>query len=66
MTDHDVDRRVSEPFEVTVSGIELSGTIWLPDEAVIAAVAMVHGDGAQDRTMSGGYAPMINALLAGC
>ncbi|MEQ5869122.1 alpha/beta hydrolase [Sagittula sp. NFXS13] len=54
---------MSEPFEVTVSGIELSGTIWLPDEAVIAAVAMVHGDGAQDRTMSGGYAPMINALL---
>ena len=63
MTDHDVDRRVREPFDVTVSGIEISGTIWLPDEAVIAAVAMVHGDGAQDRTMSGGYAPMINTLL---
>ncbi len=63
VTDHDVDRRVSEPFDVTVSDLEISGTIWLPDDAVIAAVAMVHGDGAQDRTMAGGYAPMINALL---
>lgn len=63
LADHDLDRRVSEPFGVTVSNDQLSGTIWLPDDTVIAVVAIVHGDGAQDRTMAGGYAPMINVLL---
>lgn len=63
LADHDLDRRVSEPFVVTVSDDRLSGTIWLPDDTMIAVVAIVHGDGAQDRTMSGGYAPMINVLL---
>jgi pimeloyl-ACP methyl ester carboxylesterase len=63
LEDHDLDRRANDPFAVTVSGKAISGTIWRPDGAVIAAVAMVHGDGEQDRTMSGGYAPMINALL---
>ncbi|WP_245848357.1 alpha/beta hydrolase [Actibacterium ureilyticum] len=63
MADHDLDRRVSAPFGVSVSGNLVSGTIWFPDDAVIAAVAIVHGDGAQDRLSAGGYAPLINALL---
>lgn len=63
LADHDLDRRASDPFDVMVSGDRIAGTIWLPDDAVNAVVAIVHGDGAQDRTMSGSYAPMINALL---
>lgn len=61
--DHDLERRPSETLFVTVSGARIAGTIWLPDEAPTAVVALVHGDGAQDRTSSGGYAPLINAFL---
>ena len=34
-----------------------------PTGEALAVVALVHGDGTQDRTSFGGYAPMINALL---
>ncbi len=63
LADHDLDRRADEPFDFVVSGNTISGTIWLPDKAPKAAVVFVHGDGAQDRTSAGGYAPIINALL---
>lgn len=61
--DHDLARHPSETVFVTVSGARIAGTIWLPDDTPIAVVALVHGDGAQDRTSSGGYAPLINAFL---
>ncbi|WP_417261393.1 alpha/beta hydrolase [Celeribacter sp.] len=61
--DHDLERRSSETLFVTVSGARIAGTIWLPDEAPTTVVALVHGDGAQDRTSSGSYAPLINAFL---
>ncbi|KJZ18448.1 alpha/beta hydrolase family protein [Loktanella sp. S4079] len=63
LADHDLEHRLSEAFAVTVSGDQLTGTLWLPDDNATAVVAFVHGDGPQDRTMAGGYAPMINALL---
>lgn len=61
--DHDLSDRPSEPFDFNSNGTELAGTLWLPDAAPRAAVAFTHGDGAQDRTSGGGYAPLINALL---
>ena len=54
LADHDLDRRTNERLTFTVSGNTLSGTIWLPDKSPIAVVALVHGDGAQDRTSAGG------------
>ncbi|MDY8107968.1 alpha/beta hydrolase [Fulvimarina sp. 2208YS6-2-32] len=63
LADHDLDRRNSESFDFARASASISGTLWLPDEAPRAAVVFVHGDGAQDRTSSGGYAPMINAML---
>ncbi|MEP5152315.1 alpha/beta hydrolase [Planktotalea sp.] len=63
LTDHDLDRRADERLHFVVDGYSISGTIWLPDKAPNAVVAFVYGDGAQDRTSSGGYAPMINAFL---
>lgn len=46
-------------------GARLEGTLVLP-EAVEhpPVVALVHGDGAQDRWSQGGYLPLVNALLA--
>ncbi|WP_321836276.1 alpha/beta hydrolase family protein [Pseudomonas kulmbachensis] len=58
-----LDRRVSEPFSFEANGLLLAGTLWLPDQAAIAAVVLVHGDGPQDRTSQQGYDPLINALL---
>lgn len=63
LEDHDADRRNHERFEIDVAGAMISGTIWRPDGPAQAAVALVHGDGPQDRTSAGGYAPIINALL---
>ncbi|MFQ6548120.1 alpha/beta hydrolase [Aestuariibius sp. 2305UL40-4] len=63
LLDHDLDRRSSEPFDVISSDKVVSGTLWLPDGAAQAAVVLVHGDGPQDRTSAGGYAPLINAFL---
>lgn len=63
LADHGLDHRNSESLDFTVSGNRISGTIWLPDKTPAAAVVLVHGDGAQDRTSAGGYAPIINALL---
>lgn len=63
LADHDLDRRISERFEFNVEGARMSGTIWMPDAAPNAAIVFAHGDGAQDRTSSGGYAPIINSLL---
>ena len=59
LLDHDLSRRGQEI--VRFQGIE--GTIWMPDETPRAAVALVHGDGPQDRTSGDGYAPFINTLL---
>jgi len=61
--DHDLERRSSEDFDVQADGIELSGTLWLPDAELVAAIVLVHGDGAQDRLAGGAYAPLINTLL---
>ncbi len=63
LADHDLDRRDSESFDFVSAGASVSGTLWLPDEAPRAAVVLVHGDGAQDRTSAGGYAPLINTML---
>jgi len=61
--DHDLERRSSEHFSFEANGIQLTGTLWLPDRTVIAAVVLAHGDGPQDRFAGGGYQPLINALL---
>ncbi|WP_298355913.1 alpha/beta hydrolase [uncultured Litoreibacter sp.] len=63
LQDHDLDRRTSEWFFFSANDAQLSGTLWLPDTPPIAAVVLVHGDGPQDRSSAGGYAPMINLLL---
>lgn len=63
LADHDLDWRENESFDFIVSGQTLSGMLWLPDEAPKAAIVLVHGDGPQDRTSAGGYAPLINTFL---
>lgn len=63
LADHDLGRRTQESFVFEASGQTLSGTLWFPDGEPIAVVALVHGDGPQDRTSDGGYAPFINVLL---
>lgn len=63
LADHDLDHRESEGFDFIVSSQTRSGTLWLPDEAPHAAIVLVHGDGPQDRTSAGGYAPLVNTLL---
>lgn len=63
LADHDLDRRNSEGFAFTLPDAAISGTLWLPDGAPAAAVVLVHGDGPQNRSAAGGYAPLINSLL---
>lgn len=63
LTDHDLDRRQSEAFVFTSGDVSISGTLWLPDTPPVAAVVFVHGDGPQDRTSQGSYAPLINVFL---
>ncbi|MEO1110142.1 MAG: alpha/beta hydrolase [Pseudomonadota bacterium] len=63
LADHDLERRTRESFVLQSSGQTLSGDLWLPERDPIAIVALVHGDGPQDRTSAGGYAPIINMLL---
>ena len=63
LADHDLEWRHSEGFEFSAAGQSVSGTLWLPDGRALAAVVLVHGDGAQDRTAAGGYAPLINSFL---
>lgn len=63
LADHDLERRASEPFNFLSNDHQLTGTLWLPEGPVVAAVALVHGDGPQERTSAGGYAPLINTLL---
>lgn len=58
LADHDLNWRASEPFDVGTT----KGTLWLP-EYPRAALVLVHGDGPQDRTSAGGYAPLIHHLL---
>ena len=63
LADHDLDRRLSEPFNFKSGSDLISGTLWLPGDVPQAVVVFVHGDGPQDRTSNGGYAPLINAFL---
>ncbi len=63
LADHDLADRNTISLTFTTSGKTVSGTVWLPNETPAAVVALVHGDGPQDRTSGGGYAPMINTLL---
>ena len=63
LEDHDLERRMSAPFSFATGDNRLSGTVWLPDGDPIAAVVLVHGDGPQDRTLHGGYPPLVNLLL---
>ncbi|MEM9584084.1 MAG: alpha/beta fold hydrolase [Pseudomonadota bacterium] len=63
LADHDLDRRLSEPFNFTSDGVSIYGTLWLPNVEPAAIVVFVHGDGPQDRTSDGRYAPLINAFL---
>ena len=63
LEEHDLDWRASEPFTFIANDASLTGTLWLPDDQAIAAVVLVHGDGPQDRSSDGGYAPLINTLL---
>lgn len=63
LADHDLADRNTISLTFTTSGKTVSGTVWLPNETPAAVMALVHGDGPQDRTSGGGYAPMINTLL---
>ncbi|WP_224825693.1 alpha/beta hydrolase [Cognatishimia sp. MH4019] len=63
LADHDLADRQQEPFTFTAGNTQLAGTLWRPDTPAQAAVILVHGDGAQDRSSAGGYAPFINTLL---
>lgn len=64
LLDHDLERRASEPFTFKDGDVRLDGTLWLPDDGPArAAVALVHGDGPQDRDSAGAYAPLVNTLL---
>lgn len=61
--DHDLGWRSSESFDFSQGGTQISGTLWLPNTDPRAAIVFVHGDGPQDRSQSGTYAPLFNALL---
>ncbi|KAL3906096.1 MAG: hypothetical protein SGILL_009413 [Bacillariaceae sp.] len=73
LEDQDLSKRQSQEFEFTSgdNNTTIRGTIWLPpdhqdgasSEELRTLVALVHGDGPQDRTSGGGYNPLINALL---
>ncbi|MBL3586826.1 alpha/beta hydrolase [Rhodovulum sulfidophilum] len=63
LADQDLGWRNSEPFDFVSGGNAITGTLWLPDDDPQAAIVLVHGDGAQDRTSDDGYAPLINAFL---
>ncbi|MGZ2256704.1 alpha/beta hydrolase [Roseobacter sp. A03A-229] len=63
LMDHDLERHESAPFAFAVEDHRIAGTLWLPFTAPRAAVVFVHGDGPQDRTAGGGYAPLINVFL---
>lgn len=63
LEDHDLNGRMSAPLSFAAGGNSLSGTVWLPEGDPIAAVALVHGDGPEDRTAHGGYAPLVNVLV---
>lgn len=63
LEDHDLGGHRSVPLSFIAGNNSLSGTIWLPDSDPIAAVVLVHGDGPQDRSSDGYYAPLVNVLL---
>ncbi|OKH87985.1 hypothetical protein LF95_14950 [Thalassospira sp. TSL5-1] len=63
LQDLDLDGRRHEDFSFSANGLHLAGTLWLPDRPPLAALVLVHGDGPQDRTSQGGYAPLVNSLL---
>ena len=63
LADHDLAHWRSQTFDIQGPGPRISGTIWLPDGPAVAVLAVVHGDGPQDRTSGGGYAAMFNVLL---
>ncbi|MHA3913752.1 alpha/beta hydrolase [Halovulum sp. GXIMD14793] len=63
LADHDLGHWQSEVFDFTAGETRLTGTLWQPGSPPVAAVVLVHGDGPQDRSLQGGYAPMINMLL---
>ena len=63
LADHDLNAPAQEPFVFSAGDTRIEGTLWLPDVPATAAVALVHGDGPQDRTSADGYAPFINVLL---
>ena len=64
LSDHDLAQHLQEDVQFQSGGHTVVGSLWLPPTPPKAAVALVHGDGPQDRTSSGGYAPLINALLS--
>lgn len=52
------------PISFTSKTSTLSGTLVLPNQNKIKAVAIfIHGDGAQDRFANSGYLPLINSLV---
>lgn len=63
LDDHDLSQRRSQPFDFHHSGHQIAGTLWLPAGPPRVGVILVHGDGPQDRSSAGGYAPMINSFL---
>lgn len=63
LADQDLSWRNSEPFDFVSGGNAITGTLWLPDDDPQAAIVLVHGDSAQDRTSDDGYALLINAFL---
>jgi len=64
LSDYELSGHPQRDITFTHNGTELSGTLVLPSGLPSAPVLLlVHGDGPQDRFASGGYLPLMNALL---
>lgn len=64
LDDYDLSEHRQQALAFETDGAELSGTLVLPaDDPAAPILVVVHGDGAQDRFASGGYLPLMSALL---
>lgn len=64
LSDYDLSDHSQRDIKFRADGAELTGTLILPaDHPAAPILVFVHGDGPQDRFSSGGYLPLMNALL---
>ncbi|RTR05876.1 alpha/beta hydrolase family protein [Halomonas nitroreducens] len=64
LNDFDLSEHHQQEVVFQTESAELSGTLILPSDNPAAPILIfVHGDGPQDRFSSGGYMPLMNALL---